>query len=285
MTTTRDDDGIRYSDFDRVELRGRDAAAFAHAQLASDIQGLADGAWQWSAYLTPQGRTIALLLLLRGGADAIDLLVAADRGAELAARLQRFVFRSKVAARVVARGARGVAEATLASPATASEGHWGGRRVTLSPEASVHVGEDGVGQARAEDDDAVEKRWRGFLVGAGIPLLAAGAVEAFTPHALGLDALGAISTRKGCYPGQEIVARTHFLGRNKRRLFRYAATTAVLPAPGATLGAAGADAAAGTVVLSRRNGDAVEGLLVGHEQLVEASLMLAGADVRLSVVR
>ena len=63
-------------------------------------------------------------------------------------------------------------------------------------------------------------RWRGFDLSHGLPRLAADQSEAWTPQQLSLDRLRAFSVKKGCYPGQEIVARTHFLGKVKRELVR-----------------------------------------------------------------
>ena len=113
---------MRYSSLDVLALRGSDALSFAQAQLGSDVFALEDRGWQWSAWLTPQGRVVALMLLVRHAADALDLLVPAERGAEVAARLQRYVFRAKVALAVNA-GVRAVAQSRApAGRAAAIEG-------------------------------------------------------------------------------------------------------------------------------------------------------------------
>src|SRR5690606_40180213 len=79
-----------------ITLRGRDALAFAQAQFMSDVPALAEGHWQWSGWLTPKGRVIALFALLKADAETVHLVLH-DAGAEdVAARLRRFVFRSKV---------------------------------------------------------------------------------------------------------------------------------------------------------------------------------------------
>src|SRR5690606_9767671 len=79
-----------------VTLRGRDALAFAQAQFMSDVAALADGHWQWSGWLTPKGRVVALFALLKIGADTVHLVLHDADPAGFAAQLQRFVFRSKV---------------------------------------------------------------------------------------------------------------------------------------------------------------------------------------------
>ena len=74
-----------------------------------------------------------------------------------------------------------------------------------------------------DDSIAPTDHDRQALIEAGIPWIDESNTEAFTPHMLNLDALGAISFTKGCYTGQEVVARTEHLGRSKRRLMRYEA--------------------------------------------------------------
>ena len=272
---------MRYSTSDLITLRGTDAAAFAQAQLASDAASLADGHWHWTSYLTPQGRTIAVMVLVRHAADALDLLVPAARGAELAARLQRFVFRSKVRLAADPGRALHVRVRAGSAPDAKLDGTADAYRVRL---ADSLVLEPAAEPADTHED---ETAFRDFLVDAGIPLLAGAAVEAQTPHALGLDALGAISTNKGCYPGQEIVARTHFLGRNKRHLCRFEATGgASLPAPGDIVESDAGAAAEVVLALNRAEGS-VGGLAVAHEQALtgSAAFRLGGSAATLVRVR
>ena len=79
-----------------VRLEGADALAFAQAQFTSDVAALADGHWQWSAWLTPKGRVIAIFALLRVHGERIDLVLLDTPPAQFVASLQRFVFRSKL---------------------------------------------------------------------------------------------------------------------------------------------------------------------------------------------
>src|SRR3546814_11924068 len=80
-----------------VTLRGRDAAALAQAQFMSDVDALADGDWQWSGWLMPQGRGIALFALLQSAAESIEPVLHDADPAQVAAPLQRSVFPSTVA--------------------------------------------------------------------------------------------------------------------------------------------------------------------------------------------
>jgi folate-binding protein YgfZ len=205
-------------------LEGPDAARFAHAQFMSDVAGLADGQWQWSGWLAPKGRVLALFALLRLDAERLWLLLPDADPETLAAQLRRFVFRSKV--RIEAR-----AEAVV-SGAFAADAQARGTAVAMHADGSVALDFGGNGGARtlsiapagaAPDatlsaDAAAADAWRAFDLAHGLPRLGDDQVDRWTPQQLSLDRLHAYSVKKGCYPGQEIVARTHFLGQAKRGL-------------------------------------------------------------------
>lgn len=179
-----------------LDVHGRDASAFLHAQLMSDVKALAAGAAQWTGWLSAKGRVIALGLLERRGDDRFRLWLPDHPAAGLAERLRRFVFRSKVVFEADPRPLGGF----RAAPAEGVE--LGGRWLGFGPSEI--------------DADA----WAVEDLAHGLPRLSAAQVETLTPQMLGLDFLRAYSVKKGCYPGQEIVARTHFLGQAKRRLQR-----------------------------------------------------------------
>lgn len=120
-------------------LRGRDAAAFAQAQFMSDVGALADGHWQWSGWLTPKGRVVALFALLKIDADTLHLILHDTDPADFAAQLQRFVFRSKVA---IETGAMDVGGAFEAHPETA------GTRAGIAPGGAIALDFGGEGGAR-----------------------------------------------------------------------------------------------------------------------------------------
>lgn len=213
-----------------VELTGRDSVAFAQAQLMNDVAALGEGQWQWNGWLTPKGRVIALMAVLRTTPDTVWLVLQDADPGEFTAQLQRFVFRSKVTLRVrddlrVAGRFEAPGAASGALAAVDAAGTWsldltgeGGPR-TLVVGASID----------AVDDPAQRMAWRAADLAHGVPRLDAGQQAQWTPQQLSLDRLRAYSVRKGCYPGQEIVARTHFLGQAKRGLVRLEADTALTP--------------------------------------------------------
>ncbi len=201
-----------------VRLSGPDAVAFAQAQFANDIPSLADGHWQWSAWLTAKGRVIAIFQLLRLDAQEL-LLVCHDGGAAaIAEQLRRFVFRRKV---VVSHADTLSVNAALQAPTEAD-----GARIARRDGDVVELDVGSLalprtlllGPATAAATPGEELAWRQSDLRFGLPRLVDAQREQWTPQQLGLDRLAAYSVKKGCYPGQEIVARTHFLGKAKRSL-------------------------------------------------------------------
>ena len=202
-----------------LAISGPDAAVFAQAQFASDVLTLADGHWQWSAWLTAKGRTIAVFQLIRITSDDLLLILADGDADEIASQLQRFVFRRKV--KISLRDDLQL-QAAFIVPETASGAVLAGSLVE-SLELDVGSGDlprtmriaaKGPGPA----DAGFTARWRQADLRFGVPRLEASQREHWTPQQLGLDRLNGYSVKKGCYPGQEIVARTHFLGKAKRAL-------------------------------------------------------------------
>ena len=201
-----------------LALTGPDALRFAQAQTMNDVAALADGQWQWNGWLTPKGRIVALFALLRLDAQTVWLLLPDADPSVFAAQLQKFVFRSRlsIAVRTDLR-----ASGALQPPATASGAH-------LAGDADIGIeldlgGQGGartlrIGRQAADEDPQALARWRAFDLEHGLPRLDASQSEHWTPQQLSLERLRAFSVKKGCYPGQEIVARTHFLGQAKRGL-------------------------------------------------------------------
>ena len=201
-----------------LALSGRDAAAFAQAQFMGDVAGLADGQWHWNGWLTPKGRVIALFALLRLDAEHLWLLLPDADPEDLAAQLRRFVFRSKVvlAPRPDLRVA-GAFEPPRSALADVLAGSTeSGLELDMTGEGGPRV--LCVGAAFDGADDAFVARWTCADLAHGLPRLPASQSGEWTPQMLSLERLRAFSVKKGCYPGQEIVARTHFLGRQKREL-------------------------------------------------------------------
>ncbi|MCA1714274.1 MAG: folate-binding protein, partial [Gammaproteobacteria bacterium] len=211
------------SDHPILSLSGRDAAAFAQAQFMNDVAGLDVGHWQWNGWLTPKGRVIALFALIRLAEDSLWLVLPdADPGG-FAVQLQRFVFRSKV---VVSHRADLFVACVLSRPSLASKSEFSGDvesgiELDLSGEAGARTLRVSPQQpARGDAEDQIIA-WTKLDYAHGFPRLPSAQPGKWTPQQLSLERLRAFSVSKGCYPGQEIVARTHFLGQAKRGLALY----------------------------------------------------------------
>ena len=207
---------------DVLSIAGRDATAFAQAQFMNEVAALPVGHWQWNGWLTPKGRVIALFALLKRDAETLWLLLPDTDATDLAAKLQRYVFRSKL---VLAARDDLHANGRFAAPAQAS-----GATFAVDGDAlELDFGGDGgprtmrISPSAANADAASAAHWRRFDLQHGLPRLRDDQIEAWTPQQLSLERLRAFSVKKGCYPGQEIVARTHFLGQVKRGLAMFEA--------------------------------------------------------------
>ncbi|RMH94878.1 folate-binding protein [Lysobacter pythonis] len=215
---------IALPDHRLLAITGADALKFTQAQFMNDVTTLADGGWQWNGWLNAKGRVIALFALLRLDAETLWLVLPDFPPSELAGTLKRYVFRSKVkleprdelqvSGRLYA-GAIGC-RAFQGDAANALRLDWPDQR------------ELRIGPAVATGNAPALARWRAADLRAGLPRLNDSQREKWTPQQLSLDRLDAYSVKKGCYPGQEIVARTHFLGQAKRgpRLLQTASAVA-----------------------------------------------------------
>jgi tRNA-modifying protein YgfZ len=239
-------------------FEGTDSAAFLQGQVSSDVAALAQGQSQRSSYNSPKGRMLANLRLWRdpdsASGNVYGMLLAADLADALAKRLAMFVLRAKVAI-ANATGAhallgiagqqakQAVAGAFHAAPAadevtTVADGTArllglpDGRYVLVAMAEAERTLRGGLG-ARAVPGDA--ELWRWLSIRAGVPLVTTATSDRFVPQMLNWDALGGVSFQKGCYPGQEIVARTRYLGRLKERLYGFHVAAVAQPAPGTRL--------------------------------------------------
>ena len=234
---------------------GRDAEAFLQGQLSSDVAALAPGASQRSSYNSPSGRMLASLRLWRdpdvASGHAYGALLASGLAAPIAKRLGMFVLRSEVAIAdaTAAHAVLGIAGPRAAETMTGTFGATpvpngvvtiagGTARLIRLPDDRFLI----VAMAEAEGDirRALGTRlvtgdaalWRWWSIRAGVPLITAVTSDRFVPQMLNWDALDGISFQKGCYPGQEIVARTRYLGRLKERLYAFHLDSPSAPDPG-----------------------------------------------------
>jgi folate-binding protein YgfZ len=205
-----------------LAFRGPDAARFLQGQLSANIEQLAPGASTFAGFHNPQGRVIAILAVACAAPEELHALLPRELAADVAQRLGKFVLRAKVliadeSSQWRAIGVSG--ESTLRAAATFA---WGARRVLLAK----------AGDVDALDDAVAREAWERADVAGGLPQVYAATRETFVAQMLNLDLLGAIAFDKGCYTGQEVIARAHYRGRVKRRLQRWHNPSGTPLAPG-----------------------------------------------------
>jgi folate-binding protein YgfZ len=252
------------SDNALVAISGDDAAEFLHGQFTNDVKALAPRRAQWSGWCTPKGRLLATFLLVRRDTDYL-LMLPAEIAAGFVRRLSMFVLRSKVKIADVTEvyrrfGINGSEAAALVKSlwgsvparmeAVVEKGAWcialdESRFVAWACAESENI----LGTLRLSSNIEAHESWEREAIRAGVPTIVAATQEAFVPQMANFELVGGVSFQKGCYPGQEIVARTQYRGILKRRMAVAHIEGSARPAPGDSVySAAFGEQAAGTVV-------------------------------------
>ena len=203
-----------------LSVSGADARDFLHAQLTNDIQSLPPERAVLAGWCSAKGRLLATFLVIPA-AQGFLLQLARDLAPAVAKRLSMFVLRSKV--KIADESDAWAQFGVWDADAPAAGVRWEGTRVT------VPVGEKRFLQlepaaAATLACAAHEEAWYLEEIRAGRPLITAATQDQFVPQMVNLETVGGVDFRKGCYPGQEIVARAQYRGQVKRRMVR-------LPAP------------------------------------------------------
>jgi tRNA-modifying protein YgfZ len=261
-----------------LSVSGADAAKFLHNQLTNDVEHLPVGEARWSGYCSVKGRLLSTFRYWRDDASIL-LTVSRPLADALRRKLSMFVMRSKArvedASDDVAvfgilgdgTGARVAAELGLALPdengSSSADGcHLAGLPPIDADGAArrrwllvVPVGRaaDAWAAARGVAEPAASAWWRRTEILAGIPRIVPATFEQFVPQMLNFESVDGVNFRKGCYPGQEVVARSQYLGKLKRRMFG-AHGAGVAPEPGTDILSAGGGEPTGQVVMSAPDG-------------------------------
>ena len=204
----------RLSRYGLLSVTGEDAREFLHAQLTQDIRSLPADRAALAGWCSAKGRLLATFLVIPGPQGFL-LQLARDLAAPVAKRLAMFVLRSKV--KVADESERWAQDGLWDMESTAADVAWSGATGT------VRVGERrylqlGPLEAMQAAPTAGEEEWTLQEIRAGRPLITAATQDQFVPQMVNLEKLGAVDFQKGCYPGQEIVARAQYRGQVKRRM-------------------------------------------------------------------
>ena len=210
----------RLSRYGLLSVQGADAREFLHAQLTNDIRNLPPDHAALAGWCSAKGRLLATFLVIPAPQGFL-LQLARDLAPTVAKRLSMFILRSKVKIADV-------------SDAWVQSGFWNADRDLSKVEWKDEAGSVPMGERRflrlepaasaSAECKGDEEAWYLQEIRAGRPLITAATQDQFVPQMVNLETLGGVDFQKGCYPGQEIVARAQYRGQVKRRMVR-------LPAP------------------------------------------------------
>lgn len=269
---------------------GEEARSFLHNQLTSDINHLPGEGVQHAAWCSAKGRMLVSFIVRRDGDDYI-LQLSADLVPAIAKRLQMFVLRAKVTIadvteNTVLLGLAGpettaaLSHAGLPLPEVMKSAAFADGQVVRIEENRFHIAVSAGAAAKLWQALAAKSRpvgvsaWQWLDIRAALPLVSEATREQFVPQMANFERIGGVSFHKGCYPGQEIVARTQYLGKVKRHLYRLTCTEA-MAAGDELFSVAAPDQACGMVVTASASpAGGYEALAVLMESAADAGVQL-----------
>lgn len=196
------------SELSILECSGNDAATYLQGQLTNDIRELNSKPWQFSAHLNNKGRTLATFIITQHQENSYYLITSKSVIDKILPRLKMYILRSKVTLAISTKS-------IYLSNTQIDDGH----NLQLSTDKYLNISESS--QESTTDSNA----WHKFLVDNALPMIYLESIEKIIPQQINYDLIGGINFKKGCYTGQEIVARTHYLGKVKRRMAKFTINT------------------------------------------------------------
>ena len=188
-----------------IEVSGSDASSYLQGQLTNDIRELTTTPYQLAAHLNNKGRILATFMITAPSADTYYLITSSSVAATILPRLKMFILRSKVNLALSSHS-------IYLSSAALSNCH----SFTLATGQFLNIGPANLNANIAQAQDLSK-----LLVELAIPMIYSATTEKIIPQQVNYDLIGGINFKKGCYTGQEIVARTHYLGKIKRRMVHF----------------------------------------------------------------
>jgi len=262
-----------------IRAEGIDAASFLHGQLTQDILQLSSSETRLAAYCSAQGRILASFYAIKRSPTEILLICSKDLLAAALKNLSRFVMRAKVKLSDASadHAIFGLAGAALEAVSAGPMQPWTRRDQGDAMLLGLYPA-DGVARAlwlapAAQGAPAGASLslpgWLWSEVRSGIAMISEPVVQAFVPQMLNYESVGGVNFKKGCYPGQEVVARSQFRGTLKRRAF-LAHCDAMMNAGDEVFQEADADQPCGTVA------QAAEAPTGGYDAIV--SMLISASE-------
>lgn len=223
---------VALPDWALIHAHGPDSAAFLQGQLTQDVLTLAPDTARLAGYCSPKGRLLASAVIWRDGGGGFYLACSADVQEATLKRLKMFVLRAKCTLEADATPLYGVLGAAPAGSLALDAGRALHRGPLPADAAATHAAD-----------------WAWAEVASGVPRIVAACADLFVPQMVNFELVGGVNFQKGCYPGQEVVARSQYRGTTKRRLALVRSTVPLAPAA-EVFAADDPDQPAGTVVLA-----------------------------------
>lgn len=266
-----------------LTVSGPEAARFLQGQTTTDFREVSDGQSRLGCYVSLKGRAITSFRAVQRG-EAIHLVMAADLLASVREKLAKFIVFSRAQVQVSAQQAL----IGVAGPGAATALARLGLVVPGAVDAVSHG--EGLSLVRVHGEDAWlllvapeqlapvwarlaeqaaqagENAWRLRQIAAGVATVCLASSEAFQPQELNYPLLGGVSYSKGCYTGQEIVARLHFRGKLKQHVLRFETDAGALPPPTCPLVDANGRAAGNVVQAAERADGCLELLAIARPE-------------------
>ncbi len=225
---------VRLDDWGVIRAVGDDARSFLQGQLTQDMLGLSPGQARLAGYCSAKGRLLASFVVWQRNPSELLLACSADLLGATLKRLSMFVLRARCK----------LSDASAEIPLYGIAGALHCRRAPSAPWARVDHG--GADLVRLPDAAGVSRclwagaeppalpalsadTWRWLEVQSSVPRIVAASVEQFVPQMVNLEVVGGVNFQKGCYPGQEVVARSQYRGTLKRRAFLFDSDAAATP--------------------------------------------------------
>jgi tRNA-modifying protein YgfZ len=275
-----------------MRATGEDNAAFLHNLMTNDVTGIPADGVRYAGFCTPKGRLIATFLIWHEGQD-LWLQTAADVQPAMLKKLSMYILRSKAklhdgADRVLIGLAGPQAAVALQALGTSAPevnktaALPGGQVISVAKDRYILALEIAAAKTAFEalKQHAIPaglNAWRLRDIADGLPRVVAATQEQFIPQMVNFEAVGGVSFKKGCYPGQEIVARTQYLGKIKRRMYRAMVSAPATPGQDLYAPDTGEQSCGNVVTAAQVDDNAWECLVVLQSSAYDAVNLGSGA--------
>jgi len=264
------------SHFALIKISGQDAESFLQAQICADLAQLEESGWWFSAWCLPNGRVIATFIVFNH-TDSYYLILPSALKDKVLTRLAMFVLRSDVSIADASNDYAMIGLSDDKSPAILHIDSLFHRYIVIGPMQIMNQALELINETATTGQRA---SWSLMDIQTGLPWILEATTERFLPQSLNLDLRGGVSYHKGCYPGQEVLARLHYRGEVKKRLYKGSVGASAMPGPGDRLVTSPERRVVGDILDAERNSEELVHFLAVVEIASARSkaLILEGQD-------